>query len=180
MQKKPQMEKVTRMPSSVQRYTRQITRGGGGGGGMASCRHSTPFHQQFCDVLGPAVCGTCIEEANKKIADEVQKSSFPSMEFSVTTIVAPKLASILVKRPSKERRRSSIQLPPLPPPPASRDFQRAGIENKWLERSRTFMSQKTALTSHSNVDSVDSELLAMPYSGSRSNTKCSITLPGGS
>ena len=155
---------------------------------MASCQHNTPLHQQFCDVLGPAVCRTCIEEANKKIADEVQKSSFPSMDFSVTTIVAPKLASILVggnktrlpKKPAKlERRKSSILLPSLPPP-TSRDFQRAGIENKWLERSRTFMSQKTALTSQSNMDSVDSDILGMQYSRSRSNTKCSITLPGGS
>ena len=85
--------------------------------------HVNVVQHQFCDTLGPSVCHSCIEGTNRKIAQDVEQSSFPELECSATTLVAPKLAMIMMdsdrfKMPSEESRvllsrGSSVMLPPV-------------------------------------------------------------------
>ena len=83
--------------------------------------HVSPTQHQFCDTLGPSSCQRCIEETNRKIAKEIEQSSFPILECSATTLVAPTLARMMTKSrfvPSSSRGRqvsrgSDVLLPPV-------------------------------------------------------------------
>ena len=105
------------------------------------------------------------------------------MDFSVTTVVAPKLATVMLKgakiekpkRRAKSRSlrtatRSGILKFPTISVSDSKDFRRPGMEQQWLERSRTMLRG-------SRGNAVPDAPQAQ-FARSRSSTKCSITLKG--
>ncbi|XP_063401790.1 uncharacterized protein LOC134686013 [Mytilus trossulus] len=49
----------------------------------------------FCEVLGPASCSTCIETTNRYIADELQRIMFPKIDMNRVRLVKPKLARVM-------------------------------------------------------------------------------------
>jgi len=52
-------------------------------------------NNDFCEVLGPAACSTCIETTNRYIADELQRIMFPKIDMTRTRLVKPKLSKVM-------------------------------------------------------------------------------------
>lgn len=55
------------------------------------CQNTT----DFCEVLGPSTCSTCIEQTNRHIADELQRIMFPKIDMNRTRLVKPKLSRVM-------------------------------------------------------------------------------------
>ncbi len=74
-----------------------------------TCNHrfTGKVSNQFCDVLGPSFCIKCIERTNRTIAKEIEHSVFPTLDCSATTLVAPKLAAVMIHGDAKKQRRRS-------------------------------------------------------------------------
>ena len=172
VKKQPKFDVVTNFPSGVTRWARRHE--------GTICTHNGEHSlAQYCDVLGPHVCKKCIEVTNRRIIAEIQKETFPDLEFSMSTLVAPKLASAMGKgevlmshRPTsgdlREQEKASefgltpvnscqkLRFPQLEGKINARDFRRAGIEREWHNRSRTFHHSRTTNNSDARCDSVTS------------------------
>ena len=104
--REPPMEKVNRPPTSLKNLPRNLK--------DSDCYRTIGCSQEFCDVLGPGSCNACLEFANRKIAGEHQKSGFPALDYTVTTLVAPKLAKVMasgdkyMRKNNKDLRRGAI------------------------------------------------------------------------
>ena len=74
-----------------------------------TCNHrfTGQISNQFCDVLGPSFCIKCIERTNRTIAKEIEHSVFPTLDCAATTLVAPKLAAVMIHGDAKKQRRRS-------------------------------------------------------------------------
>lgn len=59
------------------------------------CDRPNAIACQFCDVLGPAACGMCIEATNRRISLEVEEAAFPAIDCSATSLVAPSLSKTM-------------------------------------------------------------------------------------
>lgn len=139
----PPMDSITKIPTRLKSLPRLM---------RESSKH-------YCDVLGPASCSVCIEAANRRIAGEVQRESFPQLDSSVIALVAPRLARTVNQsnRTSRLKRRltsrslsndtrplkSSILKMSTCNPDKNEGFGRAGIERVWAARARTFYSTQS-------------------------------------
>ena len=157
--REPPMEKVNRPPTSLKNLPRSMK--------DSDCYRVTGCSQQFCDVLGPGSCNACLEYANRKIADEHQKSGFPALDYTVTTLVAPKLAYAMasgeryMKNNQKEARRGAIYarqrrkgatrsggILRLPTMSAENPkFYRAGVEKWWEAKAKDYYAEAKAVKS---------------------------------
>ena len=159
MPKSPKYEVVTNFPTGVTRWARRHD-------GTICTHNSDESLGQYCDVLGPYVCKKCIEVTNRRIISEIQKETFPELEFSITTLVAPKLAramskgeTLMSRQPSRAQTREQsrattygitpnntgiLKFPLLDAKLNPKDFKRAGIERKWTGRSNTFHFENEA------------------------------------
>ena len=151
--KQPQFDVVTNFPSGVTRWARRHD-------GTICTHNSENSLGQYCDVLGPYVCKKCIEVTNRRIISEIQKETFPELEFSITTLVAPKLARAMSqgetlmsrqssRAPTREQSRATgygtpatntgiLKFPLVDAKLNPKDFKRPGIERRWHARSKTF------------------------------------------
>ena len=59
--------------------------------------HSHQQKQEFCNTLGSSACRICIEGTNRQIAEEIERDSFPYLECSASTLVAPSLAMMMIR-----------------------------------------------------------------------------------
>lgn len=50
---------------------------------------------EFCEILGPSSCSTCIENTNRHIGNELQDMLFPTIDMSVNKLIVPKLGKVL-------------------------------------------------------------------------------------
>ena len=171
VKKQPKFDVVTNFPTGVTRWARRHE-------GTICTHNGAHSLAQYCDVLGPHVCKKCIEVTNRRIIAEIQKETFPELEFSMSTLVAPKLASAVAKgevlmshRPTSGELREQERVSEYAVTPVSscqklrfpqvegrvnpRDFRRAGIEREWHNRSRTFHNSR-APTEDVSCDSVTS------------------------
>ncbi|XP_070581331.1 uncharacterized protein [Ptychodera flava] len=62
------------------------------------CPHRGKVYGQYCEILGPKACMSCLETANKRLMEEYHKNTFPTVEVSTTCLVAPKLAEVLLDK----------------------------------------------------------------------------------
>ena len=140
--KEPQVESITKVPSSLKSLPRKLK--------MHKCKSRGTYSHEFCDVLGPSACRVCIEIANRKIAGEVQRAAFPELDCTVTTLVAPKLAKFMAQgdrslkthqRKATPKSKSKVK-PSILKLPTIRDqsakFGRAGIERTWERNAKVF------------------------------------------
>ena len=157
------LEEVTPKPLEydvVRNFPMGVTRWARRHDGTICTHNSQNSLGQFCDVLGPYVCKKCIEITNRRIIAEIQKETFPELEFSITNLIAPKLASSMMKGDrlmSRDSRRSakglsrsvsnasglkkkSLKLPVVYTKIDPNVFKRPGIEDKWQENARAFHS----------------------------------------
>lgn len=136
---------VTNFPMGVARWARRHD-------GTICSHNAQNSLSQYCDVLGPYSCKKCIEITNRRIIAEIQKETFPELEFSITNIVAPRLCTALIngerlmsrerstglsRSVSEVRSKSILRLPSVGKVDA-RSFKRPGIESVWYERAKTF------------------------------------------
>ncbi|XP_063401974.1 uncharacterized protein LOC134686225 isoform X1 [Mytilus trossulus] len=49
----------------------------------------------FCEVLGPASCSTCIETTNRYISDELQRIMHPTIDMNRDKLIKPKLSKVM-------------------------------------------------------------------------------------
>lgn len=140
---------VTNFPMGVTRWARRHD--------GTICTHNAPESLgQFCDVLGPYVCKKCIEITNRRIIAEIQRETFPELEFSITNIVAPRLSRTMLRgerlmsreKPTGVQRsvsdvggRSGILKFPSVVKVDAKDFKRPGIEGMWHERAKSQHNQ---------------------------------------
>ena len=141
--RKVEVERITRVPAHLKTLPR-LLRGN-------ACRKHEFVGKQFCDVLGPETCNACIEFANRRVAREVQKQTFPEVDCTVTTLVAPMLARFMVKRDisrannrkaSSRRGTATNGILKLPAITKAGRFGRAGVERRWEEKARKFSSEQ--------------------------------------
>ena len=97
--RKPNFETITKMPSGANSYVSVRTN-------SDFCQRQNRGEGQFCEVLGPSACMKCIESVNRQMATELQSSSFPGLDCSTTSLVGPRLASIITKNEMKQSRQN--------------------------------------------------------------------------
>ena len=69
--------------------------------------------KNFCNVLGPVSCKCCIEETNRRVAREVEYAAFPPcFDCSATSLVAPKLSQVLVRKTRTSRQEKPVAFEP--------------------------------------------------------------------
>ncbi|KAK3097720.1 hypothetical protein FSP39_012451, partial [Pinctada imbricata] len=69
---------------------------------------------EFCEILGPCSCSTCIEITNRHIGDELQRIMFPQIDLTRERLVQPKLARVMKEghlRQVRKRRLKELHLP---------------------------------------------------------------------
>ncbi|XP_060594891.1 uncharacterized protein LOC132749192 isoform X2 [Ruditapes philippinarum] len=49
---------------------------------------------EFCEILGPSACNTCIENTNRFIGEQLQDMVFPTIDITADKLIAPKLAKL--------------------------------------------------------------------------------------
>lgn len=49
---------------------------------------------EFCEILGPSACNTCIENTNRHIGEQLQDMVFPTIDITTDKLIAPKLAKL--------------------------------------------------------------------------------------
>ena len=47
------------------------------------CDSHTGCSEEFCEILGPGCCSSCIETTNRQIAEEIQHRLFPEIEVNM-------------------------------------------------------------------------------------------------
>ena len=50
---------------------------------------------EFCEILGPSACQSCIENTNRFIGEQLQHMSFPTINISTEKLVYPKLSKLM-------------------------------------------------------------------------------------
>ena len=138
------LEEVTRPYSSIKIFNKKATK----------CEKPNLEAKQFCDVLGPIACNSCIEATNKRLARAVERATFPELDCSIESLVAPKLAKALLKGQkaiaptvSKSQPQTAQSLPEIPHRPImGYSYGRAGLE-------RRYSKQRTSLPEMKNTAS---------------------------
>ena len=189
VKKPPKFDVVTNFPMGVTRWARRHE-------GTICTHNRDESLSQYCDVLGPYVCKKCIEVTNRRIIAEIEKETFPEVEISITTLVAPKLAramskgeSLMSRASTREQSRTGptsnfavtpaggiLKLPNLDNKFNPKEFKRAGIERKWHIRAKTFHFEgDDGVRAESEPVSKSAEMHMRPKPRS-GNTKRSVSI----
>ncbi|GFR65980.1 hypothetical protein ElyMa_005545200 [Elysia marginata] len=72
------------------------------------CDSHTGCSEEFCEILGPGCCSSCIETTNRQIAEEIQHRLFPEIEVSRRCLVVPKLTKVMKDGHLKQMRRRRL------------------------------------------------------------------------
>ncbi|GFN75489.1 hypothetical protein PoB_000199500 [Plakobranchus ocellatus] len=72
------------------------------------CDNHTGCSEEFCEILGPGCCSSCIETTNRQIAEEIQHRLFPEIEVSRRCLVVPKLTKVMKDGHLKQMRRRRL------------------------------------------------------------------------
>ncbi|ELU11484.1 hypothetical protein CAPTEDRAFT_193890 [Capitella teleta] len=59
------------------------------------CQQTDAARCQFCEVLGPVTCHSCIELSNRRAARDAEVRVLDDVQCTTTALVAPKLAQLL-------------------------------------------------------------------------------------
>ncbi|XP_012946715.1 uncharacterized protein LOC106014175 [Aplysia californica] len=72
------------------------------------CESHNGCSGEFCEILGPGCCSSCIETTNRSIAEEIQRRLFPEIEVSRRCLVKPKLTKVMKEGHVKQVRRKRL------------------------------------------------------------------------
>ncbi|KAL8559493.1 hypothetical protein ACOMHN_037157 [Nucella lapillus] len=72
------------------------------------CAHHRGLTEEYCEILGPGCCSSCIETTNRHIAEEIQRRLFPEIEVTQTCLVVPALSKVMKEGHVKQVRRRRL------------------------------------------------------------------------
>ncbi|KAK7483272.1 hypothetical protein BaRGS_00025439 [Batillaria attramentaria] len=73
------------------------------------CQCHRGVTEEYCEILGPGVCSSCIETTNRHIAEEIQRRLFPEIEVTQSCLVVPALTKVMKDGHVKQVRRRRLQ-----------------------------------------------------------------------